>query len=577
MEILRSNITNSLELLDKFDNYLKKIEGLVDVDRYAEIFKKLKKQPEIELHEKMQSKTSSKAIAEIFDVYGNYISYFTSLDNFINLLENGLSDIMQSSASTTLKATISTQLQSIRASYIILIEHEHDAAVIDSLTKQILTVLKSDNVIEFVSYLGKLYHKNHETVSLYANLIQEILNQYDKNPTIETEIMSIVESDKDTVLSGEATSIFTDKKIHLTNPPLQRFGLIPITDYLSLSQLLKIILVGTGIPYSDSLTLAKLEKLAEKHSKYGFVIMNHIVFTPIEYNIRSLILKSAASSLIQPDEYGPTEKMVKRFRTIQSFKNKKWKFSYDVYGKSVAENFFILETLEGDRYRCLAPWIHDKQYYVPVHRVQPLINYITSKNKPSRVIEYQTLAIKQAMKHMFLPKALAMESYEDKSSEVPAHVIRQEILFELKQLAKYIIDVEYHGNISTPLEIVNVLHDLRFRDMFYEKILGMYPKAVLLKDVQSFDAGDFPFSELLSSFLVDLQNNTRKFMKELHDGYVREPLKSEVFEAKEESRMIAINEKIFNSIEKAIELVIRDKDNLYSSLHYKYMLLNFHG
>jgi hypothetical protein len=60
-----------------------------------------------------------------------------------------------------------------------------------------------------------------------------------------------------------------------------------------------------------------------KSMNVGFIVMNHVVFTPIEYNIRPLIIESVAKPFIQPDTYGPTEKMVARFKTIHDFPRQK--------------------------------------------------------------------------------------------------------------------------------------------------------------------------------------------------------------------------------------------------------------
>jgi hypothetical protein len=305
--------------------------------------------------------------------------------------------------------------------------------------------------------------------------------------------------------------------------------------------------------------------------------MNHIVFTPIEYNIRALIIESIAKPLIQPDTYGPTEKMITRFKTIHDFpRQKTWDFSYKVYNDK-AEKFYILETLDGKSFRCLAPRLNDsgKIYSVKKTEIAALLSYISNTTTaPTRIANYQNIAIKQSIGNLFVPKPLALESFEEKISDIPSHAIKHSISIELNKLLNTMISKEFK-DIGSSADINNILHDARFGDIFYETVLGQYSKVMLMEDLAKYTAGEFPFSEILSSFMVDLQSTTRSFMKELHDGYGRDSLKQTVFSLAKTEKMRIIKKKLEDVIESALNLSVKDSSNIYAVMYYKYMVLNY--
>jgi hypothetical protein len=579
-----SYITDLLPIINEYVNRLEAIYDKKQYDIFTREFNKIEKSSklladvsDLGLSEEKTKKKEikvEKTILAIFALYTNYVMFYNDLADFIRKLSKHYDDVSRSDKSNTFKVELDEML-----SRIVLIHDglnkqrvTTDVSLTTSLSNLIFNIAKSDNsYVETVEYIRKLYQSSPFSIGLYANTLQLIVDKLSNSPDLSI-ILNLIELDKDEILDGHVTSIFKTKNIHLINPPLKRFGLIPTTDSLKLDELLRVI---ANKSISGKSNIDVCAKALSKNKDIGVIVMKHIVYTPIEYNLRTLILKPVAEKLIQPDTFGPNEKMIKRFTTMRAASNKKWDFSYNIYNEK-AKSFYILETLDGEYYRCLGFNLQNKVYTVDAILVSMLIDYINNKNKPGRIANYQSMMIKEASKHMFLRKPLELESYEGKSSEVPSHVIKQDVYYVLDLIAKNITKTSYSNNIKSPVEINDLLHDVKFGEAFYNKVLELYPKMVIADDLAKFDVGAFPYSELLSSFLVNLTNNTNRFMKELHDGYVRDPLKDAVFAMKDSERMPIIRKKIEDIIANAIDLIIKDSDNLYSDLHYKYLLLNFH-
>ena len=422
-------------------------------------------------------------------------------------------------------------------------------------------------------YLQKVYNGNTNTVSLYANIIQKVLDALGESDTIISDgIQQILEQDKTYALSGHTHSLFKVKNLQKTNPSVRKFGLIPVTDSMLLPDLLKVILIGHKAVKSTD-----LNKLG-KSLGVGFIVFNRVVFTPIEYNIRALIINKTADPLIQPDTYGPTEKMVTRFKTIRDYpRQKKWDFSASIHNAS-AGLFYVIETLDGKHYRCLYNKMPDqeKTFGIDKQHLLTLINHIShNKTEPSRAAEYQAIAVKKSTPNMFLPKPLEIDSLGEKMDTIPSHAIKQDTSFELNKLLNDILRIDFSNDLRSNSDINAVLHDTRFGDVFYQAVLTRYQKSVKLEDIANYTAGHFPFSELLSSFMTDLQSTTRRFVKELHDGYGRDPLKNTVFGLPKTERMFIIKKKLEDVIESALNLSIKADSNIYAAMYHKYMVLNY--
>ena len=377
-----------------------------------------------------------------------------------------------------------------------------------------------------------------------------------ESKVISRFIIDSIEDDKDFYLSHMDNAPNKSKK-RLHNPLLRRFNLVPMTELYPLKKLLELI--------SSSVTT--LNKLASS-SKTCIIVMKHIVPSPVEYNIKQLI---KSTSQIQPALFGVTSKLVKQFTTMKQLNDSEYEFSYEIIGNTDSEDFYILETLDNENYRVLAPWLDSKKYTIGKKYAHSIVSYITT-NKVDRSTNYQSIVIQKSLKNMFLSKPLGLDSLIEHSKDVDTQIIKNELFLKIKAIIANLIDKH---NVSSMHDINDILHNENIKETFVNVILTMYKVASKYTDLQEFDAGKFPFSELFSSFLVELQAITRQFMKNLHDLFNRSLPDESLFtlhKTEKNTKLISIIDDILLH---ALQNVVGDNSNIYSALNYKYLLLNF--
>ena len=390
------------------------------------------------------------------------------------------------------------------------------------------------------------------------------------------KILELIELDKDYFIKKSTDT--KEKKIKITrgeNPFLKRFNLIPICNCTKIPTMLSTLFNKT-VTSTNFKTTSKTENCC-------FIILYSVINTPLEYDIKPLILKYAGVPFIQPETYGINEKIIKRFETIKyvesnDFKsNKKWNFTYEVVGDYLnTSNTYIIETLDGDNFRILSPTLFGRNYSIPKDKVEKIIKFLEHPCEISRISCYHKLLIKKATANMFIGKPLDFETMENNAKDNNMQIIKNELFLKLYGLIQEIIKKDFSSGvkIKSSSEINEIIHDDRIGELFSSILLKMYEVGFNADNPTNFNAGKFAFSELLSSFIVDLQDSTRKFMKDLHDGYNSNLLPSEVFTSKD---LPVINKKIEFLLLNSLENQLNSSDNIYSSLNYKYLILNYNS
>jgi hypothetical protein len=173
---------------------------------------------------------------------------------------------------------------------------------------------------------------------------------------------------------------------------------------------------------------------------------------------------------------------------------------------------------------------------------------------------------------MFLSKPLGLDSLAEHAKEVDTQIIRNELFLKIKSIINTLIS---KNDIDSLHDINDILHSELIKETFTSVILTMYKTASKYTDLQEFDAGKFPFSELFSSFLIELQSITRLFMKQLHDAFNRSLPSNDLFKLSKKEKNTAIGKLLDEIILHSLQIVVSDGGNIYSALNYKYLLLNF--
>ncbi len=493
------------------------------------------------------------------DIIQSYINCFRLVDNihsFIQLLDNTKLDCEKHS--DTYRLAYTKLVNKAKAKYMAFAKDTEivKEEVIRKLSDEIFEqIQKSDNKLTELTNLRKKYHAAHELINIYANVMQKSVDVFfAQDRTLVFQLLEFITEDKSKAL---ANSYDTKSKKVKTNPPQTRFGLLPATASMPLDDLLTLVL-------GHSNTTANFTQLSKKHN-CGFIILNSIVYTPVEYNVQRIIDVNTAQPYIMPSDAGITTKTIQRFTTLTPLKNSsKWDFSIEIYNND-AGKFYILETLDGKLYRCLVPWLSTTSYSVNKFRAQKLLDY--KRDEPTTALNYHAQAMKAATKNMFLGRKLSLDEFDTQLSQVDSGKIQNSITDAILDVANNLLN---RAKIHSSVDVSSLLHDASINATFMAAV-----ERAFAENADNFDGGKFPTAEMMTSFITAMRTTGRRFAREIHNGYSRNPLKPDAFTDSTVKNKAIAAEKIESVIRNAVELVIKLDDNLFTSSFYKYLILNY--
>lgn len=412
-------------------------------------------------------------------------------------------------------------------------------------------IKKSEDKIKAIQEHNKLFRQNNYYVKIYSLILQTCLDDFfviDKN--ISYKILDIIEDDKKYILTKNLDS--HKKAIKSKNLPQTRFGLIPMSDVYPLHELLPIITAEE----QKIVTGTDLEKISKK-IEAGFVVINSVTPSSIEYNIIPLIDDRVAANYAQTTNQGVNQKIIKRYDTIKELPSKnKWNFSIDIYNGD-ATKFYVLENMNGTLYRCLAPWQRASKYSVPYHKISLLLNYTP---KPTKAHGYQQLAIKNIMNNMFFGRFINASTFESKViKDVDSSSLRAAAVSAIIKITDKFISKKPKAE-----EIHELFHSREIADVYVKSLISE-----LIVNEKNMEKDKFT-PEILVSFLSELYFIYDKFLSDLHTYHYKNPVKTEDL-VNDDRTLIYIK----NVVETVVNNTIKLDTNLMTAIYYKYLLMNY--
>ena len=500
---------------------------------------------------------------QLDDMTNTFIKY-ASLANKIEAY-NELITIVETPRYTSLLYNKSSSLIEriiIRSGKVLAFARKHINTIQNELNKKFIRIIKPCSTLDEFIKIRKLFYKYPLCINLYKIIAQETIDYlYEHDRKSIYTILQFLEDDKDHFLpdiSNNYKSVIYDNQ-----PPLKRFGLMPVCTSDTLSNILSKLLINVSGKID-------LPKYAKKHN-VAFIIFHSVVYTPLEYDLRNLYDIKIIEQLKQPAGTGVNDKIIEMFNTVKNIninnanqktkKNKtnrlKWSFKIETINYSAdIQSFYIIETLDNETYRILAPWVSAEKNLIPRYKIEPLIKYIDEPHKPDRISKYQKICIDNATMNMFERIPLDLESSMERSKNVDTHVIRNKIYLEIN---KCIQDLIKH-NIKTQSEINDIIHDTIIADELKHILYNMVKMA-------NIDHSNINKGELLTSYLVDVNMTIRRFMKELHDGYNREPLA--------EISYNTVSKKLNELTLIITNMIFSENENIFASLRFKHILMTY--
>jgi hypothetical protein len=546
---------------------------------------------------------------------------------------------------------------------------KQDAKRDDTKRAELHNNANSNEINKIVDLLQKKINECKISINLFTKIIEDLISNLQKNKSYKLSLFYIydkIEEVKNSIIDGYANNRFSsevNKHLHIINPLYKKYGLIPVSDSLNINDMLSYIIKTKKNDNEEKDIKSNNFKKMMIENKITIILLNHVVYTPIEYNIHPLFNADIINKYNITSQMGVNADIIKRFNCIKKVgdfpiihwmhqeklkkntenfdepssesddengeplsvsnfkdekslskvskvggsdnfvnilskdkttedassygsslskiaeeklkKNEVWDFSYEIIGDNHDnDTFYVLESLAAGYYRFLAPWINTNNYKLNKFRISKLINFLTNENKQDRISNYNNIQINNSIKNMFLSKQLDIDIMQEHSKDIDLSLVKN-ILFNSisKIIEKYVNDTYNEGSlINNTKDLNDIIHQKEIKELFINSILKTYNLGSKYTDLSEYNTSKFPFSEVFSTFLVELLNLSVLFMKNLHDELNRFEINLEsIFTSSQKNIKIIklLNDIVYKTINNII-----NSDNLYYCLNYKFLLLN---
>lgn len=544
----------------------------------------------------------NKSTNDLFKLYMELSTYYNALHILIESFQTHNlqpETVFSSDMSDTYKSGATKMLKDL------MYDYKKFNKLFEDVDENLLKLYTDKCAADTLDNIEKAFEK-YPSVELLVSVIQKLYLSADAE--MEQKLNQLVDNRLTKVIDY---ALEAPKKsfIHLENPPIDKFNMLPITNLMPLADIVK---VAFNTEYKDIWSKSEEQRSnyrsdnrqhnghqhnghhhnkhynahhhnnhqrqhnGHQHAHKGgaeqslkqiahdnnccIIVSSKITSHPTEHNITKLISYDAAKNYMQSQQAGVTKNMVERFRTINVGEDADWHFMYDIYNARIENekvtHCVVFETLDGNTYRILgAPNVTSFKIPKDTPSVAKLIAYITQPISNSRSSLYHHLCTIDALKNMFLSKELNVEELVDES-KVNAFEVKNKVINALNDKIK-----DLAKDLSTDAAIIKVLHSHELQHICVEVIMEGYDWFGAETDMT------FPISELMSSFMVDLLIMAKRLMKELHDTFTGDKLR-----ANDKAKTL---ENLFAAVKKSVDLIFPDDTNIYQSIRKKYLLLTF--
>ena len=411
------------------------------------------------------------------------------------------------------------------------------------------------------------YQTYTDSASLYAHVTQKIIDAHDPDDPGLADILNAIEDDKSQALStGKASPHFTGIK---ANPPLLTFGLIPISDIMSLDDVISKIFNRGSAGRSHKAPLKILHDLGA-HNKIGIIIQRKITVKPTNYNIESIMSKTRKSV-----DDGIDSSLIIKFRTIYTLDPDQYNFDIGVYGYDIdkCESVVILNEIATGIYKIMAR--NPESYVIPSHTMRDFIKFskVGVINKPPRAENYNRLMTHRMLNNMFLGQRVNLVQISEKSQVDEIKFLRNELRIRtMEHYTKLVESCEIMNN----KQLVKIANASSIKDVFMETLIKNY-YGFLRKNGyidESKNSRGFVFTEVIATFLAQLHTIIRGFVREVFSNSEKHTLDNADYAKQPNIVRANMLDALDLILKESLNKILGDKTNIYQALIYKTMLLN---
>lgn len=440
---------------------------------------------------------------------------------------------------------------------------------IHKYVKEIFIHIIDDGKLDLVEFNNTVRKYKYSWV-IYSDVMQYILDADDTNfSELQNSVVELNEANKSTILNTHSMerdpeSITQD----LNNPPLLRYGLIPISDLMELNEIATV-LSNRKIknPIGNIMDFAELCK----KKSVDLILIKKYLGRGIYYNITDLLdyAKSKSYNMENGVNSGVNISSIKRMDTIQYVSPRQkgigFTIDYQYILETRSDKILILEELYPDKYHIMSDDLdlhNENKYITEKSGVKEFISFIKNEYiSGNRIHDYNSVMNRFIMKNIYLKEPANLDNPNQNKTYM------KDITYLKYNIKKAIVDqydVISKGGIKSLYHFSKIIHMDIFVNTIVDHIYSEYEKySEYLVKINNRTFIDNK-SDIYNTVLYTITNYKQDYIKRTHDYFIEMNLISDDVITNDTYK------KIFEEIvTKVLDTVLSDKTNLYSTVNDK--------
>lgn len=395
------------------------------------------------------------------------------LRQFRDLAESFSPSEIKTVASHTYVLTAQSDIDSFMSAYKMYIGDMLNDQLYSSLAESI----KSINIAD----AEREYKKHPAATIMYAYFLTNGLASSDAATRYEFELA--LERAKDSAISPNAPPT----KVKLPTWPMQRFGLVPAAQHLSLGDVLGRFGETSGGTIRKSNSQLTLDKFiaAFKVRKINVLVLEMITGSAVGYDI---------STLTAPSTIGPTAgvspQVLERYSTVHKYdadERVSGKYSADFASAGpLVRKTVVIRSIDGKTYDIMRVAQSD-DLFVDISVVERIL-----RGPSARIDTYQKIQA-AAFEKVIMPAPLESESIKKTNK-----LLIQDLVNRITGRIIQYVDTSLVPLPENPRDLEAAISDPRFVEIMTEEFLKSYRECGI--------SADAPADEMLGTFISDLEN-----------------------------------------------------------------------
>lgn len=404
------------------------------------------------------------------------------------------------------------------------------------------------------------YIKHANATSMFGAYIQYML---DTTPEENHQpFLDMLERAKTTViLNGK---IITPNKPDKATMPLQRFGIIPVRQHLSIDELHRLYfgqLCATSCSLKDFISTATVNNL-------NVLVISNVSPYPIEYNVSKLIIENDAKEYIMDPTVGLNPMILKRFDTIKDIGIGSEDLGYVAtpYKNKINGNWIMIRTINGTHWDIMS---NQKMADTSYTYTFPLKKLLLPESLIDRILRGPSprIAVYQEQKNATIMKQIKRIKDIDRDVKKDNKPLIDTLIHRITNRIIAYIDKSLVPLPTSPLKLEHAINDPMFIEIINVEMLKSYAECGV--DIE------LPIDELVGSFISDVDTTiVVQFARHIKMNMIEMGPKPKLFEEyKGEALLTRLYNLFVDIVKKSVNATIRSKENIYEKLLIKNNLL----